>query len=158
MFLGDSKAVYMTGKLSKLKPGVSSNVHLFVAASVWTVIGMLLISRGVIWLNGIDRLWIVFPAIILGSLKAFFVLDRSARKIVSRIVKSRDGKCIGGVYSIKTWLLVILMMLGGCLLRNSGLPKEFLGLFYVTIGWGLLLSSRNAWISWYRKHVTAQKY
>jgi len=33
-------------------------------------------------------------------------------------------------------------------MRNSSLPKEFLGLFYVSIGWVLLFLSRNAWIAW----------
>ncbi len=141
----------MSGTLSRIKPAASTSVHLFVAALMWMVIGIFLMTRGVIWLIGVDRLWIVLPAMALGSIKALFVLDRSARKIICRINETRDGKCIGGVYSVKTWLLVLVMMLGGYLLRNSSLPKELLGLLYVTIGWALLLSSRNAWQIWYRK-------
>ncbi len=132
----------------KLRPNASVTAHLIVAATIWTVVGLSLILRGTLWLNAIDRLWIVLPALVLGTLKALFMLDRSAKKNIDRILSSRDGKCIGGVYSIKTWLLVLLMMLAGCLLRNSSLPKEFLGLFYVSIGWALVFSSRNAWVIW----------
>lgn len=76
------------------------------------------------------------------------MLDKSAKKSIERIIATRDGKCLGGVYSVKTWLLVLVMMTAGYLMRHSSLPKEFLGLFYVSIGWGLLFSSRNAWIAW----------
>ena len=143
----------MAGKLSRLKPNAPRSVHLFVAAALWTVVGLSLISRGAVWLNGIERLWIIFPALLIGTVKSIFMLDKSAKKSIDRIIATRDGRCLGGVYSIKTWLLVLLMMTAGCLMRNSALPKEFLGLFYVSIGWGLLFSSRNAWIAWKRGDV-----
>jgi hypothetical protein len=138
----------MAGKLLKLRPNASATIHLLVAASIWTVVGLMLIFRGTVWLKNIDSLWIIIPALLLGTMKSLFILDRSAKKSIARIISSRDGKCIGGVYSIKTWGLVLVMMLAGCLLRNSPLPKEFLGLFYVAIGWALVFSSRNGWIAW----------
>ncbi len=106
-------------------------------------------TRGIVWLNDISQLWIVLPALLIGTVKSLFMLDRSAAKSIKRIVKRQDDKCIGGVYSLKTWLLVLLMMGAGWLMRHSSLPREFLGLFYVSIGWGLFFSSRNAWIAWH---------
>ena len=138
----------MAGKLAKFKPNASSSVHLFVAASLWTVVGIGLMSRGVIWLSAIDKLWIIIPAFLTGTFKSLYMLDKSAEKSINRIIETRDGRCLGGVYSIKTWLLVLVMMTAGYLMRHSSLPKGFLGLFYVSIGWGLLFSSRNAWIAW----------
>ncbi len=138
----------MAGKSSRLKPDASSSVHLFVAASLWTVVGIGLMSRGVIWLSAIGKIWILIPAFLTGSLKSFYMLDNSARKSIHRIIKTRHGRCLGGVYSVKTWCLVLVMMTAGYLMRHSSLPKEFLGFFYVSIGWGLLLSSRHAWIAW----------
>jgi len=147
----------MAGKLSRLKPNASRSVHLFVAAILWTVVGVSLMSRGIVWLNGLESLWIVIPALIVGTVKSLFMLDKSAKKSVDRIIATRDGRCLGGVYSFKTWLLVLVMMAAGCLMRNSSLPKEFLGLFYVSIGWGLLFSSRNAWIAWRHGDVPFQE-
>lgn len=141
----------MVGKLLKLRPNASATVHLIVAASIWTAVGLMLIFRGTVWLKNIDSLWIIIPALILGTIKSYFILDRTAKKSIARIVSSRDGKCIGGVYSIKTWALVLVMMLAGFLLRNSSFPKEFLGLFYVAIGWALVFSSRNGWIAWQQR-------
>ena len=147
----------MAGKLFRLKLNASRSVHLFVAAILWTVVGVSLISRGIVWLNGVESLWIVIPALIVGTVKSLFMLDKSAKKSVDRIIATRDGRCLGGVYSFKTWLLVLVMMAAGCLMRNSSLPKEFLGLFYVSIGWGLLFSSRNAWIAWRHGDVPFQE-
>jgi hypothetical protein len=134
--------------LSQLKPGASRSAHLFVAAIVWTSVGLLLLLRGSVWLYGVGQLWIILPAIFIGTIKALYMLDRAANKNITRIVAGKNGKCLGAVYSWKTWLLVLLMMGMGYLLRHSTLPKEFLGLLYVSIGWGLLFASRKNWIAW----------
>jgi hypothetical protein len=138
----------MAGKHIRLKPNASRSVHLFVVASLWTAVGFILMSRGIVWLNAIDKLWLVLPALLIGSMKSLFMLDKSAKKIINRIISTRDGRCFWGIYSVKTWLLILVMMITGCLIRNSSLPKEFLGLFYISIGWGLFFSSRKAWIAW----------
>lgn len=136
------------GNISRLKPGASRTAHLLVSASLWTAVGIMLMLRGTVWLYSVGGLWLLFPAVALGTGKSLLVLDKSAKKSIYRIVRFKDGKCLGAVYSVKTWLLVLLMMLAGCLLRNSALPKEFLGVFYVTVGWGLFFSSRHAWRTW----------
>ena len=146
----------MYRKILQLKPGASRYVHLLVAGSIWSFIGLLLMARGTQWLYGIDMLWIVLPGMVLGTLKAVFVLEPSAEKNIKRILEGGNRKCLGAVYSWKTWVLVFLMMGMGCLLRNSTLPKEFLGLFYVSIGWGLLFSSRKCWSAW-RQELKKEK-
>lgn len=138
----------MARKLSKYTPNAPCSVHLLVAAMLWTVIGLGLMTRGGLWLYGVGQLWIILPALLLGSLKSRFMLDRSAQKGIARIRDSRECRCIGGVYSLKTWLLVVVMMSAGRLLRTSSLPKEFLGFLYMSIGWGLLFSSRKSWYAW----------
>ena len=110
----------------------------------------MLMLRGGVWLFSVGSLWLLLPAFILGTAKSLLILDKSAQKSIYRIVQFQDGKCLGAVYSVKTWGLVFLMMAAGCLLRNSSLPKEILGVFYVTVGWGLLFSSRHAWRTWQR--------
>jgi len=100
------------------------------------------------WLTTTERLWLTIPAVIAGSLKSLFILDNSARKGVHRILELADGTCLGAVYSIKTWLLVLVMIGSGIVLRHSSLPKELLGGVYMTIGWALFFSSRHAWQAW----------
>jgi hypothetical protein len=135
--------------LTRLKPGVSQRVHLLLAASLWTGIGIMLIVRGVGWLVGSAWIWLIIPALALGTLKSLYILDRTAKRSLDRILRLADGTCLGAVYSFKTWMVVLLMMAAGYTLRHSTLPRSLLGTLYITIGWALLLSSRHAWFSWH---------
>jgi hypothetical protein len=46
------------------------------------------------------------------------------------------------------WAMVVGMMLGGRLLRNSSVPPLAVGVIYLAVGWALLLSSRLLWQEW----------
>ena len=136
--------------LTNLKPGAPRRIHLLLAATLWSLIGSMLIFRGVSWLLTVGRLWIFIPALIAGTVKSLFILDNTARRGVRRILEMADGRCLGAVYSIRTWLLVLVMMGAGMALRHSALPREILGGLYVAIGWALFFSSRLAWLAWIR--------
>ena len=135
--------------LVRLKPGVPQRVHIVLAAVLWTGIGIMLMVRGGIWLIGAGRVWLVLPALVLGTIKSMLFLDRTAKRSLDRILRLADGTCLGAVYSVKTWMLVVVMMAAGYGLRHSSLPGYLLGLLYVTIGWAIFMSSRHAWICWY---------
>jgi hypothetical protein len=135
--------------LTRFKPGVPQRVHLLLAASLWTSIGLVLMVRGTCWLVDSGRIWLVLPAVALGTIKSILVLDRAARRSLDRILRLADGTCLGAVYSLKTWMVVLLMMIAGYTLRHSTLPRSLLGIAYVTIGWALFMSSRHAWFSWH---------
>jgi hypothetical protein len=140
----------MALRLARFKPGVQRTTHLQVAAVLWSCAGLLLLSRGVEWLRVADLVLLAVPAILLGFGKSRYILDRTARKGVERILALKDGTCLGAVYSKWTWLLVLAMMAMGIVLRNSDLPRTLLAVVYVTVGWALLFSSRVAWYAWWR--------
>ncbi len=135
----------MPSWFKKLKPGVSPRTHLVCASMLWTGIGFLLLYRGIIYLRDDKVLPVALAGIILGTLKSRIILDRTAIKGVERIKKFGDNTCIGAVYSWKTWLLVLSMMLMGFMLRHSSVPPLLLGLVCTAIGWSLLYSSRHGW-------------
>ena len=139
--------------LSRFKPGVKRRTHLLLTAILWTVIGLLLLIKGSYRIVQVSeyQVVIIITAFILGTFKSIFILDRSARKSIDRILDFKDGTCLGAVYSIKTWLLVVCMMGMGIILRNSFLPLSLLCFIYFTIGWALLFSSRLAWQTWVGK-------
>jgi hypothetical protein len=135
--------------LTRFKPGVPQRVHLLLAALLWTGIGTVLMMRGTWWLVDSGWTWLFLPALALGTLKSLFILDRTAKRSLDRILRLADGTCLGAVYSFKTWMVVVLMVGSGYALRHSTLPKSLLGVAYVTIGWALFMSSRHAWLSWH---------
>ena len=106
--------------------------------------------RGGGWLDpGSGRLWLLV-AIVLGTFKSLLILDKVARRSLARIILFKDGTCLGAVYSWKTWLLVVLMMTAGLILRRVTQPGPVIGVLYCAIGWALCLSSRLGWEQWIR--------
>ncbi|MCI5223016.1 MAG: hypothetical protein D3924_10160 [Candidatus Electrothrix sp. AR4] len=132
----------------KLMPGVSRSMHLFMAPLIWTIVGILLMVRGLGWIGFRITCWLLLVAVFVGTVKSVTILDRSAKKTLHRIMGMRDKTCIGAVYPWKTWLLVVLMMSSGIALRSLTEPGLFLGTVYFAVGWGLLLSSRHGWAQW----------
>lgn len=139
----------MSPWLTRLKPGVSPRTHLLCASALWTLIGLFLLYRGGVYLQQGNFLLLMMLGIILGSLKSYLVLNNSAKRGVERIKRFGDNTCIGAVYSWRTWLLVLSMMLLGLILRNSQVPVGLLGTICIAIGWALLYSSRYAWQQWF---------
>lgn len=141
-----------TRNWKKIKPGVPRKVHLLAAALLWTVVGILLLVRGLGWIHPAENGWFLAAALVLGTLKSRFILDRSARRSIKRIVRLQDGTCLGAVYSWKTWLLVAVMMASGIVLRVYFDPGRYIGMIYCAVGWALFLSSRLGWVEWFRWH------
>lgn len=135
--------------ISRFKPGVKRQTHLLLAALLWSCMGAVLMLRGVAYLKQTEYPYILaVVGCALGFLKSFTILDRVARKSLHRIEQFNDGTCLGAVYSLKTWALVVCMIGMGVLLRMSPLPLSFLALLYCTIGWSLFFSSRHGWYTW----------
>jgi len=115
---------------------------------LWTVVGLGLLTLGLIWCFAVRLPW-PFVLAVLGiaacSLNGRFVLRRLAEKNAARVVRRGDGHCLGGFLSVKTWLLVAVMMTSGILLRRSGVPHPILGVLYSAIGTALLAGSIPLW-------------
>lgn len=135
--------------LLSLKPAVKKQVHLLLAGLLWTIMGVVLLGRGVSYIHfGGSSYILIFVGIILGFIKSYLILDKSIRRGLVRIESLPKGSCIGAVYSFKTWCLILFMAVSGILLRHSSLPASYLAVFCCTIGWSLLFSSRLGWRSW----------
>ncbi len=65
------------------------------------------------------------------------IVDRN----LGRILPMEGRRCLFSFMPWKSYILVMVMMLGGFLLRHSILPKSYLALLYLAIGTALMLSS-----------------
>jgi len=132
----------------RFKPTASIRTRIMLAALLWSGIGLLLMVRGYLAVDGSGKEWFLIAALIVGSLKSLLLLDRMAVKNMGRIRDRGSDVCLGSIYSPKTWLLVAGMVLVGRLLRASTIEGWLVGLLYVAVGWALLFSSRKGWLRW----------
>jgi len=145
--------------LTRFKPAASRRTHLLLAAVMWTAVGAMLGAFGLRWLLHADPALLallIVAALVLGALKAIFILSRAARGVIRRIQVRGDGRCIGGFFSWRTWIAVAVMMAAGRLLRLSGLPLSILGVVYLAIGAALLIAACLLWRAWWREPMKAQ--
>ena len=131
--------------INKFKPDASLRTRVFLAALLWSCIGLMLIGRGGMAISGSGYEWLILIALLIGAGKSFMVLDRIVAKNMVRIYEKGEYSCLGGIYSWKTWLLVTVMIIMGKLLRSSPLPVWLIGTVYIAVGWSLFWSSRKAW-------------
>jgi hypothetical protein len=146
---GPGLRVGWTFEMIQLKPGASRKTLLLLAAFIWAAVGLMLLYRGFGWLLEAKGVIWLAPAILAGTAKSFLLLDRVAGKNIVRIERFGDNYCLGGVYSLRSWGLVLGMIVFGRLLRSAGLPLILAGGLYAAIGWALFFSSRRIWQAWY---------
>ena len=132
------------------KPVAGMTTHLMLAWMMWATVGLVLMGFGTWWSSeaapGIAP-WIIAGALAIGVVKSRLVLDRAARRVIERICARGDGRCVGGFLSLRTWGFVVLMMVGGRVLRGT-LAHGIVGPVYIAVGSALFLSSRLTWHAW----------
>jgi hypothetical protein len=106
-----------------------------------TVSGLLRLSRA----DSRLLIPIVIAAIILGIIKGRFALLPFVRRTVARIRRRGDGSPLYGIFSLKTWLLIAVMILLGRVLNLLAIPQEMRGAVQAAIGLGLLATSLPFW-------------
>ena len=146
----------MGSGIKQFKPGVGRRTHVLLAALLWTGIGLFLILRGITLALGFTFLWPVWTGLFVGTIKSVFILDQAAYGGLDRIKRFADNTCIGAVYSWKTWILVLGMMIFGICLRRLDLAPEMRSVVCSAIGWALMFSSRHAWKLWLTWKTTSQ--
>ena len=139
--------------LEQLKPASSRRTRLFLASLIWTGGGSALVFVGLRWLAPSDpwSAWVgLATALAVGWIKSRFVLTPRAAVNADRIAGSGQGRCLGGAFSWASWVLVLLMIGFGRVLRNSAIPDFWLGLIYVAVGSALVFASGVSWRRWRR--------
>ena len=138
--------------------GLSRQQHLWIVATIWTVVGAGLLTMGSIfwfhfpYLGDLDtrHLAIGGSALSVGLLKGKFVLDKTAKRVIDRTETLNEPNPFKSVFQMfggKTIALIASMMGIGVILRAAGVSFEIRGLIYLAVGTGLLWSCRQYWKS-----------
>ena len=145
----------------KITPRASVRVQMFSAAVLWLVglgfllvrgVGFLITLAGMTHWSVLALMAIVIAGIVIGAIKARYILIKYADKAVARI-QTRGHACYFGFFAPTSWLFILVMMGGGIALRQfTPLPHYtwglvFLSTLYIAVGTGLAIADRIFWIS-----------
>ena len=137
--------------LEARKPAASVRVHVLLATLMWTIVGLFLFVRGagnMMSLTGAVNPWWLIVATLIGVLKGRLIFDKTAVRVISRILSREGDRCLGGFLSLKSWGMILFMVFLGMSLRVSPLPGILVWGVYVAVGAGLFFSSRLFWKEW----------
>jgi hypothetical protein len=140
----------MSPTLGSLIPPASRRTQLLLAALMWTAVGVLLPTMGLVWdVQGYGLLGLLFavPFFAVGLLKSK-ILDRISEGTIAHIRSREADAPFIGFLPLRSWALIGLMMAGGATLRHFfavGPTRAWLGFVYIAVGSALLISSRKLW-------------
>jgi len=126
------------------KPFVDKHYLILLSGIMWIGVGILLNSFAIYWLsnyNGSYTWLIVCSGLGVSVFKHYFVLARFAQKNINRIEANGDKQWLFSFMTIKSLIMIIIMMGTGITLRHSSIPKQYLSVLYIAIGGALILSS-----------------
>jgi len=131
----------MTDILHRLNPAVPRRVLAPIAAFTWGAVGAMLVTRAVIWFSGdFGRGALISLAVGLimagGMIPGMFV--KIVNKNLARLALRPDRACLFSVFAWRSWVLVVIMSVGGVMLRKSGVPRLYLAGPYFGMGLCLL--------------------
>ena len=127
------------------EPAAKRKTLILTADIVWILASVILSGRAIIWLTEIDSniYLIVGGAVLIGILKARFAFSKIIQKNVDRIIAlapQKDKICIFAFQAIQSYIMVIVMISLGHILRLTSIPRDILALIYLAIGTALFLS------------------
>ena len=127
-------------------PAVNRKVLRLLAGVVWTAVGLALCAMAVYWLAITPGNWIVplITGIIVGTLVYYFGFLRLVQVNKARIYMQAPGKnkvCLFAFPSWRSYVIVVVMVALGYILRHLAVSRLYLVPIYLAIGIGLFLAS-----------------
>jgi len=128
-----------------LTPRIPRRGLLFVAASLWTFAGSMLIYKGYLMLDKAAHMILLrlLISLVAGLLFYWFMFAKISAQHTTRIMGlEKERPCLFSFFNGRSYLLMLVMISGGIFFRRSGLvPQNFLASLYLTMGVPLSLSS-----------------
>ena len=132
----------MTPIRERYKPALPRVVLTAVAGAMWCCVGIMLSLLAVQWLTGYyGNPWLyAIPGIISALVIHHFGFLRIADRNLQRISRLPEKPCAFSFISWKSYIIIIVMITMGAILRHSPIPREYLSVIYMGIGLALFLS------------------
>lgn len=137
--------------LDRFTPRAYPRTRLLTAALMWSAVGIFLALKGIYLFR--EGSWgivlaVIAAGVVLGMFKSRLILDRVADRIVLHIGTKPSRACLGGLFSVRNWTLITVMIVFGRTLGVLPLDAVVKTVLYVMVGSGLSYSSRLIWSAW----------
>ncbi len=96
------------------------------------------------WLSKVSNINIYLfggAGVVLALLAHHFGFLKIVDKNLERILPMDEKKCLFSFIPWKSYLIIVVMITMGAILRHSVIPKQYLAILYTAIGLALILSS-----------------
>jgi hypothetical protein len=123
-----------------------------IAGVVWMAVGVLLLGYAVTWLAPVSvslEIELGIAGLGVAAVFALFVFRGIVRKNIARI---EGGPARASAFAFQGWksyLVTVLMIVTGVVLKRSAIPKPDLAVVYLGVGLGLMITSglyhRHLW-------------
>ena len=125
---------------------VKHKTLVLITGFIWTAVSFLLLIRAYSWLELFSPkiiIIVVIIGIIISFIKYRFIFLKTTKSNIKRIINLKGEKVsVFAFHTIKFYLLIVLMIGGGTLLRHlEFIPKYFLFPIYMGVGFAMLFSS-----------------
>ena len=115
-----------------------------IAGSVWTAVGMMLCWRALNW-SGIlpfsEELLYELIGLVTAGVGYILIFSKVVRKNINRITMMPPRASVFAFTAVKGYIMILLMISLGLVLRNSSIPKHYLSIPYTAMGLMLLFGS-----------------
>lgn len=130
--------------LTRFNPALPKKWLLILAGVMWSGVGILLLSLAFNWLAhpfATTSFWLGLLGVTISLAVNRWMFSGLAGKNIQRILAYQDKACVFSFQAWKSYLIIVVMMSGGILLRHSAFPKPYLAVVYAAIGGGLFQAS-----------------
>ncbi len=115
-----------------------------VAGIAWTMVGVMLCSRAIIWIdqfNSFIEIIIEANGMILATIGYIFVFSKIVKRNIKRIQTLPRQVSVFAFTPLRGYIMIGAMISLGILLRSLPFPKYYLSIPYTAMGGALLIGS-----------------
>lgn len=134
----------MRSTLEKFDPAVDKRLLILISGFLWSIVGIMLCKLAVNWLSLTSRqnaVWLGLTGVVLAVLIYYFGFLKLVNNNTGRILLKEGKVCIFAFQPWKSYLIILIMIGMGTVLRHSSIPKPYLAIIYIGFGGAMVLSS-----------------
>jgi len=132
-------------KIKRFEPAVDIRILILLSGLTWSIVGIALCRMAVLWLlpvNGSPGALLGLSGIILFLAIHRFGFSKLVARNIERIRSKANKKiCIFAFQAWKSYIIILIMICLGIILRHSLIPKQWLAVIYLGFGGAMILSS-----------------